>query len=82
MVEQHVQNTFRNARALADKVVRTATEEAERSIQQQQVTVKNFRDPFKHDCEGDEAAPLAVAWNLMALPATPHFKSVRAPAAC
>ncbi len=46
VTEQHVQNTSRTARALADEVARTATEETERNIQKQQETVKNFRDPF------------------------------------
>ena len=47
VTEQHVQNTSRTARALADEVARNATEETERSIHQQQETAKNFRDPFQ-----------------------------------
>ena len=48
VTEQHVQNTSRTARALADEVARTATEETERNIHQQQETARNFRDPFQH----------------------------------
>lgn len=47
VTEQHVQNTSRTARALADEVARTATEETERHIQKQQDTAKNFLDPFQ-----------------------------------
>lgn len=49
VTEQHVQNTSRTARALADEVARTATEETERNIHLQQETAKNFRDPFQHN---------------------------------
>lgn len=47
VAEQHVQTTARTARALADEVARTASEETERSIHQTQETIKNFRDPFE-----------------------------------
>jgi phasin family protein len=46
VTEQHVHETSRTARALADEVARNATEDAEYSIRQQQETMKNFRDPF------------------------------------
>jgi phasin family protein len=45
--EKHVQATSQTARQLADEVKRTATEQTERALQQQQETMKNFRDPFE-----------------------------------
>jgi len=47
VAEQHVQETSRTARALADQVARTAAEETDRSVRHQQETLKNFRDPFE-----------------------------------
>jgi hypothetical protein len=41
-----VQNTTRTARALADEVVRDATEQTERGLRAQQETVRQFSDPF------------------------------------
>ena len=49
VTEQHVQETSRTARALADEVARTATEETEHSIRRQQETMSNFRDPFMQE---------------------------------
>jgi len=46
VTEQHVQNTSRTARALADEVARTATEETERGLRKSQETVERFTDPF------------------------------------
>ena len=46
VTEQHVQNTTRTARALADEVARDATEQTERGLRAQQETVRQFSDPF------------------------------------
>lgn len=47
VTEQHVQETSRTARALADQVARTAAEETDRNVRTQEETLKNFRDPFE-----------------------------------
>ena len=47
VAEEHVQETSRTARALADEVARVTTEEAEKSIRNQQDAVSKFTDPFK-----------------------------------
>ncbi len=54
VTEQHVQNTTRTARALADEVARDATEQTERGLRAQQETVRQFADPFAR--HGDGAA--------------------------
>ncbi len=46
VAEQHVQETTRTAKALADEVQRVASEETERSMRNQQETMKKFSDPF------------------------------------
>ncbi len=47
VTEQHVQETARTAKALADEVQRVATEETERGMRNHQETMRNFTDPFK-----------------------------------
>lgn len=47
VTEQHVQETTRTARALADEVARVATEETDRSMRNQQETMRKFTDPFR-----------------------------------
>jgi phasin family protein len=49
VAEQHVQETSRTARALADQVANTTVEQADRAVRNQEESLKNFRDPFKHD---------------------------------
>jgi phasin family protein len=49
VTEEHVQETSRTARALADEVTRAAAEETDKSMRQQEETLKNFRDPFKQE---------------------------------
>jgi phasin family protein len=49
VTEQHVQDTSRTARALADEVTRVAIEETDKNMRQQEEAIKNFRDPFKQD---------------------------------
>lgn len=46
VTEQHVQETTRTARALADEVARVASEETDRSMRNQQETMRKFTDPF------------------------------------
>lgn len=46
VTEEHVQETARTARALADEVQRVASEETERSMKDQQETIRKFSDPF------------------------------------
>jgi ABC-type transporter Mla subunit MlaD len=52
VTEQHVQNTTRTARALADEVARDATEQTERGLRAQQETVQKFADPFNRPGDG------------------------------
>ena len=47
VAEQHVQETTRTAKALADEVQRAASEETERGIRTQQETMRKFSDPFQ-----------------------------------
>jgi len=54
VTEQHVQNTTRTARALADEVARDASEQTERGLRAQQETVRQFSDPFMRP--GDSGA--------------------------
>ena len=46
VTEQHVQETTRTARALADEVQRVASEETERNMRNQQEALRNATDPF------------------------------------
>ena len=48
VTEQHVQETSRTAKALADEVQRAASEETERGIRTQQETMRKFSDPFQN----------------------------------
>jgi len=52
VTEQHVQNTTRTARALADEVARDATEQTERGLRAQQETARQFSDPFMRPGNG------------------------------
>jgi phasin family protein len=55
VTEQHVQEISRTACALADDVARAAVEETNKSMRQQEETLKNFRAPFKQeDTRGEE----------------------------
>jgi phasin family protein len=54
VTEQHIQNTSRTARALADEVARDAKEQTERGLHAQQETLQKFADPFTR--QGDGAA--------------------------
>ena len=47
VAEQHVPETSRTAKTLADEVARVASEETQNSLRTQQDTLKNFRDPFQ-----------------------------------
>jgi hypothetical protein len=48
VAEQHVQETSRTARTLADEVARAASEETQHHLRTQENTIRNFRDPFQH----------------------------------
>jgi phasin family protein len=61
VTEQHVQNTTRTARALADEVARDATEQTERGLRAQQETVRQFADPFTRTGNGAAAPTQASA---------------------
>ncbi|TQK08065.1 phasin family protein [Herbaspirillum sp. SJZ107] len=52
VTEQHIQNTSRTARALADEVARDASEQTERGLRAQQETVRQYADPFSRDGDG------------------------------
>jgi phasin family protein len=54
VTEQHVQNTSRTARALADEVARDASEQTERGLRAQQETVRQYSDPFARDGAGQQ----------------------------
>jgi phasin family protein len=55
VTEQHAQTTARTARALADEVARTASEQTERGMQAQQENVRRFSDPFSRSGEANAA---------------------------
>jgi phasin family protein len=59
VTEQHVQNTTRTARALADEVARDATEQTERNLRAQQESARQFTDPFFRS--GDGAASTSAS---------------------
>jgi len=48
VAEQHVQETSRTARTLADEVARVASEETQNNLRTQHDTIRNFRDPFQN----------------------------------
>jgi phasin family protein len=52
VTEQHVQETTRTAKALADEVHRAASEETERGMRTQQETMRQFSDPFQTGAAG------------------------------
>lgn len=49
--EQHVQETSRTARALADEVTRVSSEETDKRLREQEDTMKNARDAFMQKAE-------------------------------
>jgi phasin family protein len=51
VTEQHVQETSRTARALADDVTRATVEETDKNLRQQEETIKNSRDAFSKEAE-------------------------------
>lgn len=52
VAEEHVQETSRTARALADEVARVTSEEAEKNLRSQQDAVSKFTDPFMSQYDG------------------------------
>jgi len=51
VTEQHVQETSRTARALADEVTRVSIEETDNSLRQQEETMKTSRAAFQQEAE-------------------------------
>ena len=52
VAEEHVQETSRTARALADEVARVTSEETEKNLRSQQDAVSKFTDPFMSQFDG------------------------------
>lgn len=52
VAEEHVQETSRTAKALADEVARVTSEEAEKTLRNQQDAVNKFSDPFMSQFDG------------------------------
>lgn len=52
VAEEHVSETSRTAKALADEVARMASEETEKSMRNQQEAMKKFADPFEQFADG------------------------------
>lgn len=61
VTEQHVQNTSRTARALADEVARDATEQTERGLRAQQETARQFSDPFARSGDGAQGGGMQTS---------------------
>jgi hypothetical protein len=51
VTEQHVQQTSRTARALADEVTRATVADTEKNLRQQEETKQNSRDAFKQEAQ-------------------------------
>jgi len=51
VTEQHVKETSRTARALADDVTRATAEETDKNLRQQEESVRNSRDAFRKEAE-------------------------------
>jgi phasin family protein len=49
VAEEHVQETSRTAKALADEVARVTSEETEKTLRSHQDAVNKFTDPFRSD---------------------------------
>jgi len=64
VTEQHVQEISRTACALADDVARAAVEETNKSVRQQEETLKNFSDPFKQEDTRGEKTDAQFQGNL------------------
>jgi len=64
VTEQHVQEISRTAGALADDVARAAVEETNKSMRQQEETLKNFSVPFKQEDTRGEKTDAQFQGNL------------------
>ncbi|MRW85958.1 TIGR01841 family phasin [Pseudoduganella sp. FT26W] len=49
VAEEHIQETSRTAKALADEVARVTSEETEKTLRSHQDAVEKFTDPFRTD---------------------------------
>ncbi|MYM66845.1 TIGR01841 family phasin [Pseudoduganella sp. FT55W] len=52
VAEEHVQETSRTAKALADEVARVTSEETEKNLRKHQDAVERFTDPFSFNKDG------------------------------
>ncbi|MET3134572.1 phasin family protein [Oxalobacteraceae bacterium GrIS 1.11] len=52
VAEEHVQETSRTAKALAEEVARVSNEETEKTMRKQQDTMQKFSDPFDRGSNG------------------------------
>ncbi|MBJ7312645.1 phasin family protein [Rugamonas sp. CCM 8940] len=52
VAEEHVAETARTAKALADEVARVTHEETEKTVRSQQDAIRQFTDPFERFAEG------------------------------
>lgn len=52
VAEEHVSETSRTAKALADEVARIASEETEKTMRNQQDAMRKFTDPFERFADG------------------------------
>ena len=60
VAEQHVQETSRTARQLADEVARVTSQETEQHLRNQQEALRNFRDPFQHATQHEDQPQVRV----------------------
>lgn len=57
VAEEHVSETSRTAKALAEEVARVTSEETEKSLRNQQETARQFSDPFAQFANGAQRQP-------------------------
>jgi len=72
VTEEHVQETSRTARALADEVARAASQETEQNIRNQQEVLRNFRDPFQQAQQAGQAGYQRASGNLQQADGQPY----------
>lgn len=66
--ERHVQETSRTARALADDLTRATAEEIDKSLRQQEETVKRSSDTFRQEAERAVKSAAQFQGNLQSGP--------------
>ena len=75
VTEQHVQETSRTARELADKVAHVASEESENNRRRQEETLKSFRDPFQEAAQRKGNSNFEAHGSLQSAKGTAQFDS-------